>query len=59
MAEYDLGYFNEHGIGGPVNTAAALDWYGRAMRHASDPGLRSMAEAAQHTLQTSAQPPTR
>ena len=50
MAEYDLGYFNEHGIGAPVNTEAALKWYKRTAKHSDDPELRSMAEAAEHTL---------
>jgi hypothetical protein len=46
LAEYDLGYFYEKGMGVSRDPAQALVLYRRAFAHATDDRLRLMAEAA-------------
>lgn len=52
LAEYDLAYCFEHGMGVPRDTAQALAWYQRAARDASDPAVRSLATAGAGALAT-------
>ncbi len=45
LAEYDLGYCYEHGIGVGPDRAQARDFYSRAAADAADPSLRAIAMA--------------
>ena len=51
VAEYDLGYCYEHGLGLTADPAKAAQWYRRAASDASDDALRSVAQASATTLE--------
>lgn len=46
LAEYDLGYCYEHGLGVQRDRVEAYNWYQHAIGDASDGALRSIAEAS-------------
>ena len=58
VAEYDLGYCYEHGLGVAADTAAAARWYHRAASDSADESLRSMAQQSAATVEgaTTTQP---
>ena len=45
LAQYDLGYCYEHGIGVPADTSEAIRWFRQSAAKASNPTMRAMAEA--------------
>ncbi|MGH7055219.1 MAG: tetratricopeptide repeat protein [Stellaceae bacterium] len=49
-AEYDLGYFYEKGLGVPRDLHQAYLWYWRAIAHAPNDALRSLALAGARNL---------
>ena len=51
LAEYDLGYCYENGIGVPRDLLQAYGWYRRAATDASSDPLRSIAMAGAHGLE--------
>ena len=48
LAEYDLAYCYEHGLGVPQSSADAYVWYRRAADHAGNSTLKSIALAGLH-----------
>jgi TPR repeat protein len=50
LAQYDLGYCYEHGIGAPADPSQAIAWYLRAAANADDPDIRRIAEAGARAL---------
>jgi TPR repeat protein len=52
LAEYDLGYCYEKGIGVPHDQEQADTWYRRAQADASDSAMRSIADAAAGNLES-------
>ena len=48
LAEYDLAYCYEHGLGVPQSSADAYVWYRRAADHADNSTLKSIALAGLH-----------
>lgn len=52
LAEYDLGYCYEHGLGVAADPAAATLWYNRAANDSADTSLRSMAKTSAGNLQS-------
>ncbi len=50
LAQYDLGYCYEHGIGEPADPSQAIAWYLRAAADADDPAIRRIAEAGARAL---------
>jgi TPR repeat protein len=50
LAEYDLGYCYEHGLGVPMDAARANALYQRAAADATDPALQTIARAAANHL---------
>ncbi len=50
VAEYDLGYCYEHGLGVTANPAKAASWYRRAASDAQDDALRNMAQTSANTV---------
>ena len=58
LAEYDLGYCYEHGLGVPADPAAAALWYNRAATDSADSSLRAMAQTSAGNLQTQPSTPT-
>ncbi len=50
LAEYDYGYCYEHGLGVPRDPAQAYAWYQRAVSHATDEAVRSIALAGVRSL---------
>ena len=60
LAEYDLAYCYEHGLGVPADPATAALWYHRAATDSADTSLRSLAQAGAGSLEAqpaSASPP--
>ncbi len=58
LAEYDLGYCYEHGLGVPADPATAAIWYHRAASDSSDDSLRAVAQASAGSLEAQpASPP--
>ena len=51
LAEYDLGYCYEHGLGVAADPAAAALWYSRAANDAADNSLRTMAKNSAGNVQ--------
>ena len=54
LAEYDLGYCYQRGMGLPANVVQALTFYRRAVADASDASVRSIAQAGIDSLKTHA-----
>ncbi len=52
LAEYDLGYCFEHGLGVHADPAAAALWYNRAANDSSDNSLRAMAQTSAGNVQS-------
>ncbi len=50
LAEYDLGYCYEHGIGVPVDPTQAAGLYRHAAAHASDVRIRALADTAAQNM---------
>jgi TPR repeat protein len=50
LAEYDLGYCYDAGIGVPRDPAKAYEWYQRAVGDAQDGSLRALAQAGVDNL---------
>ena len=50
LAEYDLGYCYEHGIGVPMDRTQAAGLYRQAAGHATDTRIRALAETAAQNL---------
>lgn len=60
LAEYNLGYCLEHGLGVPRDPTQAYAWYRRAFQNAADDRLRTIALSATRGLEdrmTQLQPP--
>ncbi len=51
VAEYDLGYCYEHGVGVPADRTQAVDWYHRAAADTRDDALRGIAKASAAKLE--------
>ncbi len=56
LAEYDLGYCFEHGLGVAPDRLQAHDWYRRAVGDAHDDALRSIAETGARNLEPATVP---
>lgn len=50
LAEYNLGYCYEHGLGVPRDPVQAYAWYRRAAAHSGDGALQSLAMAGVRSL---------
>ena len=50
LAQYDLGYCYENGLGTPVDPLQAVRWYRRSAARAGDAGLRTLAANSAHIL---------
>jgi TPR repeat protein len=50
LAEYDLGYCYERGLGVPVDQVQAYTWYRRAVTDATDASLRAIAQSSSDAL---------
>ena len=51
LAEYDLGYFYEHGVGVSPDAIQAYVWYQRALADSHDSGLQAIAKASATKLE--------
>jgi TPR repeat protein len=59
LAEYDLGYCYERGLGVPPDSTQALLWYGRAVADSKDAAIKSAAQSSidyLHRVQARAAP---
>ncbi len=50
LAQYDLGYCYENGLGTPVDPLQAFRWYRRSAAEAREAGLRALADASARVL---------